>query len=244
MARRFIVDKDNIQKQSDNIYIITGSEVKHIQVLRHDVNDEITLNDSIYKIIEMRRDSAILEFVKEAPIVGVPKNNITLYMAFLKSDKMDFVVQKAVEIGVKNIVPFFSSNVVVKLDEKDRIKRKEKLQKVADEACKQCGRTDSVEVLNPINFSELKNEIEGIQKVFFAYEASNDSLKKEIKDAKDRNLKDIGMVIGAEGGFTNKEAEELKQIESVSCVSLGTRILRAETAALNLLSIIIYEMEE
>lgn len=244
MARRFIVDKDNIQKQEDNIYIITGSEVKHIQVLRHDVGEKITVNDAIYKIIEMRRDSVILEYIKEAPVVGVPKTNITLYMAFLKSDKMDFVVQKAVEIGVKSIVPFFSSNVIVKLDEKDRLKRKEKLQKIADEACKQCGRTDTIEVLKPINFSELKSDLKKQEKVFFAYEASNDSLRKEIKDTKDRNLKDIGIIIGAEGGFTPKEADELEIIDNVSCVSLGTRILRAETAALNLLSIIIYEMEE
>lgn len=244
MARRFIVDKDNIQKQEDNIYIITGSEVKHIQVLRHDVGEKITVNDAIYKIIEMRRDSVILEYIKEAPVVGVPKTNITLYMAFLKSDKMDFVVQKAVEIGVKSIVPFFSSNVIVKLDEKDRLKRKEKLQKIADEACKQCGRTDTIEVLKPINFSELKSDLKKQEKVFFAYEASNDSLRKEIKDTKDRGLKDIGIIIGAEGGFTPKEADELENIDNVSCVSLGTRILRAETAALNLLSIIIYEMEE
>lgn len=244
MARRFIVDKDNIQKQEDNIYIITGSEVKHIQVLRHDVGEKITVNDAIYKITEMRRDSIILEFVKEAPVVGVPKTNITLYMAFLKSDKMDFVVQKAVEIGVKSIVPFFSSNVIVKLDEKDRLKRKEKLQKIADEACKQCGRTDTIEVLKPINFSELKSDLIKQEKVFFAYEASNDSLRNEIKDSKDRNLRDIGIIIGAEGGFTAKEAEELENIDNVLCVSLGTRILRAETAALNLLSIIIYEMEE
>lgn len=244
MARRFIVDKDNIQKQEDNIYIITGSEVKHIQVLRHDVGEKITVNDAIYKIIEMRRDSVILEYIKEAPVVGVPKTNITLYMAFLKSDKMDFVVQKAVEIGVKSIVPFFSSNVIVKLDEKDRLKRKEKLQKIADGACKQCGRTDTIEVLKPINFSELKSDLKKQEKVFFAYEASNDSLRKEIKDTKDRNLKDIGIIIGAEGGFTPKEADELEIIDNVSCVSLGTRILRAETAALNLLSIIIYEMEE
>ncbi len=244
MARRFIVDKDNIQEQDENKYIITGNEVKHIQVLRHDVGDEITVNDSIYKIIEMRRDRVILEHIKEAPIVGVPNTNITLYMAFLKSDKMDFVVQKAVEVGVKNIVPFFSSNVIVKLDEKDRIKRKEKLQKIADEACKQCGRTDTVEVLKPINFSELKEDVKKQEKVFFAYEASKDSLRIEIKDAKEKSVQNIGIIIGAEGGFTDKEAEELKKIDNVSCVSLGTRILRAETAALNLLSIVVYEMEE
>ena len=70
----------------------------------------------------MTRDTIDLEYIKEALVIGVPKTNITLYIAFLKSDKMDYLVQKAVEIGVKRIVPFFSKNVVVKLDEKIKSK--------------------------------------------------------------------------------------------------------------------------
>lgn len=245
MARRFIVNKENILEiENENMYRITGEEVKHIQVLRHDIGDRIIVNSGIYKINQMKRDEIILEYIEEAPLNGIPYTNITLYIAFLKSDKMDFVVQKAVEIGVKKIVPFFSNNVIVKLDEKDRIKRKDKLQKVADEACKQCGRMDYVEVCDFLNFSDLKNNILKKEKVFFAYEASKDSLRKEINDSKEKEYKDIGIIIGAEGGFTPKEAEELKNIENVCPVSLGTRILRAETAALNLISILMYELEE
>ena len=159
MARRFIVNKEDIRylPESDE-YIIKGNEVKHIQVLRHDIGDNITINNEIYEITKMKKDEIILKYIKEAPLKGIPKVNITLYMAFLKSDKMDFVVQKAVEIGVKKIVPFFSSNVIVKLEEKDRIKRRQKLQKIADEACKQCGRMDIVEVEEFENFQELKNK--------------------------------------------------------------------------------------
>lgn len=244
MARRFIVNNDNIKKEEDNIICIDGDEVKHIQVLRFNVGDTIHVNDSMYKILSMTRDSAKLEFVQKAEIVGVPNTNITLYMAFLKGDKMDFVVQKAVELGVSKIVPFFSSNVIVKLDEKDRVKRQAKLQKIADEACKQCGRTDSVEIASFVNFKELQNIFSSQDKVFFAYEASRESLRVELNDAKEKELKNIGIVIGAEGGFTPKEAEELKEIANVSVVGLGERILRAETAALNLISIVVYEMEE
>lgn len=245
MARRFIVNKENmIELECKKIYSITGEEVKHIQVLRHNVGDEIVVNSGIYIINQMKRDEIILEYIKEAPLEGIPSTNLTLYIAFLKSDKMDFVVQKAVEIGVKRIIPFFSSNVIVKLDEKDRKKRKEKLQKIADEACKQCGRMDYVEVCDFINFIDIKNNALKHKKVFFAYEASKDSLKNEVINAKENNYKDIGIIIGAEGGFTPKEAEELKNIENVCCVSLGTRILRAETAVLNLISILIYELEE
>lgn len=244
MARRFIVEDSDIKLLNEENIEIIGSEVKHIQVLRHDVDDEITVNNKIYKIAQMKRESIVLEYIKEAPQVGVPTSNITLYIAVLKNDKLDFLVQKAVEIGVKNIVPFFSSNVIVKLDDKGRIKRQEKLQKIADEACKQCGRTDSVEVREFIDFNELTKTLNSQEKVLFAYEAAKESLRIEMEDIKNNKYSDVAIVIGAEGGFTPKEAETLKDIPNVKVVSLGSRILRAETAALNLLSIVIYEMEE
>ena len=244
MARRFIVKEENIENNKDNQIIISGEEVKHIQVLRKNVGDEIIINSGIYKIIQMKRESILLEYIEDAPEVGIPTSNITLYIALLKTDKLDFVVQKAVEIGVKKIVPFSSANVVVKLDDKAKSKRVEKLQKVADEACKQCGRTDTVVVEEIITFKEMKKKLENEKAVLFAYEASKDSLRKELNLIKENNVEDISIIIGAEGGFTQTEAEELKQNPAVKCVSLGTRILRAETAALNLLSILIYEMEE
>lgn len=243
MARRFIVRDDDITRLNDKYIKIKGTEVKHIQVLRHNINDEIIVNENIYKIIDMTRDTIDLEYIKEALVIGVPKTNITLYIAFLKSDKMDYLVQKAVEIGVKRIVPFFSKNVVVKLDEKSKVKRREKLQKIADEACKQCGRMDTVNIEEFLNFNELKDSLKE-DKIFFAYEASKDSLRREINDMKQRNINNIGIIIGAEGGFLESEAEELNKLDNVCCVSLGERILRAETAAINLLSILIYEMEE
>ncbi len=244
VARRFIVEEKDIKSIGNECYEIIGKELKHIQVLRHDVGDNIIINNGIYKISKMTRDSVIAEYIKEAPIVGVPSSDITLYIAYLKSDKIDFLVQKAVEIGVKRIVPFFSNNVVVKLEEKDKVKRKIKFQKIADEACKQCGRMDTVVIEDFIPFKELVNNINSEEKALFAYEASHDSLRTQIKQIKENNMSKVGIIIGAEGGFTPKEAEELKKIENVSCVSLGTRILRAETAALNLLSIVVYEMEE
>ena len=243
MARRFIVRDDDITRLNDKNIKIKGTEVKHIQVLRHNINDEIIVNENIYKIIDMTRDTIDLEYIKEALVIGVPKTNITLYIAFLKSDKMDYLVQKAVEIGVKRIVPFFSKNVVVKLEEKSKVKRREKLQKIANEACKQCGRMDTVNIEEFLNFNELKDSLKE-DKIFFAYEASKDSLRREINDMKQRNINNIGIIIGAEGGFLESEAEELNKLDNVCCVSLGERILRAETAAINLLSILIYEMEE
>ena len=243
MARRFIVKDEDVSILDEKNIKINGPEVKHIQVLRHNVGENIIVNENVYKILSIGKDNIDLEYIEKAPLTGIPTSDITLYVAFLKSEKMDYLVQKAVEIGVKRIVPFFSKNVVVKSDEKARQKRKEKLQKVADEACKQCGRMDLVVVDDFLNFKELKESLkEG--KVFFAYEASKDYLKKEIIDLKERKINNVGIIIGAEGGFTIQEAEELNSFKNVCCVSLGDRILRAETAAIKLLSIIIYEMEE
>ncbi len=245
MARRFIVEENDIKYIDKNNIQIKGNEVKHIQVLRHNIGENITVNDNIYKIMDIKRDSILLEFIEKAPKIGEPSIDVTLYIAMLKNDKLDFVIQKAVELGVKKIVPFFSSNVIVKLDEKGKQKRKERLSKIADEACKQCGRTDYVLVENFETFNSLCKKIEEVDnKVLFAYEASKDSLRQEIKSMKENKCKNIGIIIGAEGGFTPDEADKLKSIKNVSSVSLGSRILRAETAALNLLSILMYEMEE
>lgn len=244
MARRFIVNSENILSLGNEDIKITGEEVKHIQVLRHNVGENIILNDSVYKILKMERDNITLRYIKKADIIGVPNINVTLYIAMLKGDKMDFVIQKAVELGVKRIVPFFSENTVVKLDEKGKIKRQEKFKKVAVEACKQCGRMDSVEVINILNFSELLNDIKNNDENLFAYEAATSSLKLEINNIKENNFKNIGIIIGAEGGFTPKEAEQISKIENTKCLSLGSRILRAETAVISLISVVMYEMGE
>lgn len=245
MARRFIVKSNDLNVIDNDRFVITGSEVKHIQVLRHNVGDEVIINKYICKIVKMTKDTIELKVVKEAEEKGIPDINLTLYMAVLKNDKMDFVIQKAVELGVKRIVPFFSRNVVVKLDEKGRIKRKAKLQAVADEACKQCGRTDSVIIDDFVEFYSLLEIIKKNNLNIFAYEENNEknSFKNALNICKEEKYKNIGCIVGAEGGFDSKEAKEISNIANVRQISLGTRILRAETAALNIISVIMYELD-
>lgn len=244
MARRFIVEQKDIFIIGEERINIKGSEVKHIQVLRHNIDDEIIVNEYICKIVEMKKDSITLQKVKLAPKVGEPNINLTLYLAMLKGEKMDMAIQKAVELGCKKIVPFFSKNVIVKLDEKARIKRKDKLQIIASEACKQCGRTDSVEVHDFISLDEAINNLENYDVTFFAYENEKESIHKIISEEKQKRIKHIACVIGPEGGFDSKEAEKIVKVPSVKCVSLGSRILRAETAVYNLVSIIMYEFDK
>ena len=245
MARRFILDEKDITTLKDNQILIKGSEVKHIQVLRHNIDDEIIINEYICKIIKMDRESITLEKIAISPKIGEPSINLNLYIAMLKGDKMDLIVQKAVELGVKTVTPFISKNVVVKLDDKSKQKKQEKFQKIADEACKQCGRSDKVYVNNIIEFNEIFKNILNDSITIFAYEKEENKTLKDILSTFDTfNVKDISVIVGAEGGFTEGEADALKYMENVECISLGSRILRAETAAINLVSIVMYELDK
>lgn len=247
MARRFIVEKEDIKyiSKEDNIIEINGKEVKHIQVLRYNVDDQIILNEYVCKILKIRNNSIELKIVCTAKKYGEPSLKLTLYMAMLKGDKMDLVIQKSVELGVKYIVPFISNNTIVKLDEKGKQKRKDKLQIIANEACKQCGRTDLVEIKNIVKFNEMVNLTKEHELTLFAYENQNkeENLHSALEIAKNKKYGKISVIIGPEGGFTEVEAKNLKSLNYVKCVSLGTRILRAETAAIGVISVIIYELD-
>lgn len=245
MAKRFIVKKEDMEQIGQDQWRISGTEVKHIQVLRYNIGDEITINQLVCKIEKMTRTSMEVKVEKEAKQRGVPFFPLTLYMAILKGDKMDTVIQKAVEMGVTKIVPFFSSHVIAKLDEKGKQKKKEKWQNIVKEACKQCGRTDEVILSDLISFQEVLEEIKEQETVILAYEKNKQegSLKKVLEQMKEKEQHKIACMIGPEGGFLEKEVEDLLRNTNVTSVSLGSRILRAETASFFLISIIMYELD-
>lgn len=248
MARRFIVDNSDIKyfSKDENIMEIKGKEVKHIQVLRYDVSDIIIVNEYVCKIVKMHSNYIELQIISNAKKQGEPFINLSLFVALLKGDKMDLVIQKAVELGVKTIVPFISKNTIVRLDEKSKVKKKSKYQIIANEACKQCGRTDLVRVEDIITSNnELLDRLSEYDVNIFAYENENkkSSLHETMEYVNKRKYRNISMVIGPEGGFLIDEAKDIKSLENTKCISLGTRILRAETAAINLISIIMYELD-
>jgi len=238
MARRFIIDKDI---EINEKFEILGEEAKHIMVLRHNVGDTILVNDKICKINSITKQSVGCVALEQAEEKGVPDTKITLFQALLKADKMEYVIQKSVELGVYKVQPFISKNVVVKLDDKDKIKKVERWNKISLEASKQCGRSDVVNIGSVNSFSEMKEKLKDFEKVIIAYENETTSLKNIIWE--NVQVKNIAIIIGAEGGFEKNEIEELLKNKNVISVSLGERILRAETASLNLLSILMYEFE-
>jgi len=237
MSKRFIVKDNNIKKVENNI-VIYGEEAHHINVLRYRVKDNVYINDYLVEITKLDKDYVEGIIIGSLEQKGVPLKNITLMPAYLKSDKMEYVVQKAVELGVKEITPVMSKNCVVKLDDKDRIKKVERLNKIAKEAVEQCGRADEVMVNNVENLSRM--DFNKYEAVLICHEASNNSLKEAIKEISGVN--NIAIIVGPEGGLDENEVKELVSNNNNSfVVSLGQRILRAETASFAILSILWYE---
>lgn len=236
MSKRFIVKENNIKKTDNNIYIY-GDEAHHINVLRHKVKDNVYINEYLIEISKIEKDYIEGIIVGRLESMGIPAKNITLMPAYLKSDKMEYVVQKSVELGVKEITPIISKNCVVKLDDKDRIKKVERLNKIAKEAVEQCGRTDEVIVNNVQNLSKI--DPTKFDAVLVCHEASDNSLKQTIQEI--NKAKNIAVIVGPEGGLEEKEVKEILNNDNVYVVSLGKRILRAETASFSILSVLWYE---
>lgn len=166
---------------------------------------------------------------------------IILLMGMIKKDKWDLCLQKACECGVHTIVPFISSRSVVQLSDTTS-KKVERWNKIAMEACEQCKRNHLVEVYKPMSFKEAIKHVQADLNLI-AYEDANiqaESLKKVLKNHTSPHT--IAICIGVEGGFDEKEIEFALQ-NDYQCISLGGRILRAETAAMALLSHLCYEYE-
>lgn len=236
MSKRFIVSDKDI-KRIDDIISVYGEEVNHINVLRHRVKDNIYINEYLMVITKINKECVEGKIIGRLEQRGIPEKNITLVQSYLKSDKMDYVVQKAVELGVKNIIPVLSKNCVVKLDEKDKLKKVERLNKIAKEAIEQCGRTDEVYV-NSVEYL-YKMNFELYDAILVCHEASENSLKQAIKNISE--AMNIAVVIGPEGGLTEEEVNKMLKNKNAYVVSLGERVLRAETASFAALSILWYE---
>lgn len=226
----------------DGIAYFSVQESRHIsRVLRMEKGDKIIVPEGrgewICELDRVFPEECTARTLEFRGCDAEPKKNITLYMAYTKSDKMEIVVQKSVELGVSRFSPFISSRCVKVPDEKSALKANERFSRIALEAVKQCGRSQKIRIDMPISFDELIVQISRHQKAIFAYEASDGDLKEALKDLKD----DVCVIIGPEGGFSCNEADRIVDAGADS-VSLGARILRAETAAIALLAITAYEM--
>ena len=248
---KFFVKEEQIK---DNEIIIIGQDVKHIKkVLRAKTGDELQICNSQYgenflcEIQDLENEDITCK-IKEKIQEKVESNiKVTIFQGLPKADKMEYIIQKSVELGVSNITPVEMKRCVVKLDGKDKIKKIERWQKISEVAAKQCGRDIIPQINNVINIQNICNLISEYDILLVAYENEKENtLKEQIEKLKKQNNSEskikIGIVIGPEGGLEENDVNKLKE-NGAQIITLGKRILRTETVALNILSIIMYELE-
>lgn len=237
--RRFYIAQEDI---CGNQVTISGDEFWHLtKVLRYKLGyslivcNNIDGNDYLCELTEISKDFARAEVKEIVPNECKTKAKITLYQALPKGDKADFITQKAVELGVSDIV-FFNSDYVS--EKKFNIER---LNKINVEACKQCGRSRISNIKGLLSFDQMLCELDLFDKVILCYENEKiNSIKSQLRGEKFEN---IALIVGSEGGFSEQEVEKAKQ-KGAEAVTLGSRILRCETASIVVCGVVLYELGE
>ena len=241
---RFFVPTENF---ADGKVNITGQDAFHIaRALRMAVGDVITVADMqgrehTCKLAKIRDDVCECEILKTEEGKTESPVTVTLYMAYPKGDKLETVIQKAVELGACRIVPFESSRCVKRPRADKAEKQGLRLSRIAEEAAKQCGRARLPEVLPPVNFDTALSEAKKSDLALFCYEGDGTVSLKTVLE-KNSTAKTLSVIVGCEGGFSLEEAEKASRAGLIS-VNLGPRILRCETAPAYVLSAISYVFE-
>ena len=246
---RFFVSPNQINRDKNEIMIV-DEDVKHIsKVLRLSNGDEIEVSDGleyvyIAEISDINKNEVLATIVSSEKITTESNIHITLFQSIPKSTKMDYIVQKATELGVKNIVPVISERTIVQFsNDKDAEKKRERWEKIVQEAAKQSKRGIVPTVEEPITFKKSLQRVNDFDLNLLAYEKeSNIGLKKVIEKYRGvESIVNIGIWIGPEGGFDDKEIALLENIK-VETITLGPRILRTETAGAALISALMYSL--
>lgn len=247
---KFFISSNQINQ---NKIVILGNDVNHIKnVLRKRIDDEILIcnkDDSCdyrCKIDNISDDEIKCEILEKLDLDSESITKVTIFQGLPKADKMELVIQKSVELGVFDITPVEMKRCVVKLNEKDKKKKIDRWQKISEVASKQSGRNIIPKINEVIKLKDVCNLMENYDLVLVAYEKEKEnSLKDELQRLKRQDKKGykIGVIIGSEGGIDEEEINMLKEYK-VRAITLGKRILRTETAPLNVLSNIMYELEK
>ena len=228
---------------------ITGQDVNHIKnVLRMKNGEQIGVRDGISRsyicrIEEIAADQVTARVISaEADSTELPAR-IYLFQGLPKSDKMELIIQKAVELGVYRIIPVATKRAVVKLDARKAEAKVKRWQVIAESAAKQCGRMIVPEVAGVMSLTEAFAYAAGFDCNLIPYELAEGMAETKAVLAGIRSGMKVGVFIGPEGGFDAAEAE-LATAAGIRPITLGRRILRTETAGLAVLSILMFHLEE
>ncbi|MDD7403472.1 MAG: 16S rRNA (uracil(1498)-N(3))-methyltransferase [Butyribacter sp.] len=244
---RFYIANEQILENEITIF---GSDVNHIRnVLRLDEGDWVVAcdgqgKDYVSRIQSMDKENVVLHIEKVQETGTELPTKITLFQGVPKKDKMEFIIQKAVELGVYEIVPVMMKRCVVRFhDEKKMQKKQERWQTIAEAAAKQCDRGIIPQVHMPVTMEEAFDMARTLEYNMIPYELQEgiNQSREIVTHACSRES--VGIFIGPEGGFEEKEVEQ-----AVACgvepITLGKRILRTETAGMAILSIMMFQMQQ
>lgn len=237
-----------IELFTEDYATIIGDDVKHIyKVLRLDEGEKVIVNNEqgeefLGNIEEINKKEVRIKLLEKLDANNESSINIYLFQGVPKAAKMDLIVQKATELGVKEIIPTITSRVDVRID--GEYKKLDRLQRIALEACKQSKRTIIPKVKDLIELNKAGEVLNSMDLIVVPYEnAQGFGVKKMIKDIDGNSVKNIAIVIGPEGGFEEAEIEYLKSLNA-HIVTLGPRILRTETAGFVCASLLQYELAD
>lgn len=226
MAHRYFISRLNGDEA-----LITGPEAQHIiKVMRLGPGDVLTLSnkdgfDYTARITAAESGQVTCRVISKKKNLADPKRKLTVFMALPKSDKLEFITQKMCELGAVRLIPFVSEYCVAQKSKKDESKTA-RLQKISDEACKQCARSTPMEVSPTMTMAQILPMMKEFDKVLLFYEKGSEKLS----DINFDGCENTAVIIGSEGGFSPREAEKMQRAGAASLL-LGQRILRCETAA-------------
>lgn len=243
---RFFTPKNNINLEQ-NTCIIEGEDVKHIsKVLRCKEKDKLEVcdmdnNEYICEIKEINKDNILLDIIEKVNIKRESNLKVKLYQGMPKGTKMELILQKLTEIGVDEIVLVQTKRSVTKIDNKKEDKKIERWERIIYEAAKQSKRGKIPTLTGVLTFNEALEDMKNNDLNLCPYENERTVVIKEA--IKGKQINNIGIFVGPEGGFEEEEIEKIQNING-QVVSLGPRILRTETASVVASSIVLYELSD
>lgn len=242
---RFFVDAGDVGENS--IFIRSKEDMKHMgKVLRLHVGDKIEISDSAQweyqaEICAMEPEFVEARILDKQKFAREPELQVTLFQGIPKQSKMETIIQKCVELGVFSIVPVFMERTVV-VDKGNFSKKQQRWQRIAAESVKQCRRGIIPEIKEAVRLPEAINALAGFDLILFPYENETGRTIKDSLKSQERRPEKVALIIGPEGGFSQKEADMLAKA-GADRVSLGKTILRTETAGPATLAMTMYELE-
>lgn len=235
MPRFFVSEID------ENYITLTGDNARHIgRSLRMKPGEEITVCccgiDYNCRIGHITENEVYLELVSKQRCASEPEIEVTLFQAVPKLDKLEYIIQKSVELGVSHIVPVLTRRCISRPDDKDFAKKLPRLNKISEEAAKQSGRGIIPDVAPMIGWKAALEQMKSLDKTLLLYEEEGGSSFGKVGLS---SAKTVGLVIGSEGGFDREEAMAAVS-QGAEQIWLGKRILRCETAPITALSILMF----